>query len=173
MFIVREESPQDVESIYTLNALSFGQEDEARLVNELRVRDELVLSLVGQLESQLIAHLAFSVVFIKSDTANHRVVGLAPMSVMPAHQREGFGAKLIAHGLSHLKELGFTAVVVLGCPEYYLRFGFVPANRYGICCSYDCPEDAFMVKELRPGGLEGMQGKADFCSAFEVLQLSK
>ena len=44
---------------------------------------------------------------------------------------------------------------VLGHPHYYPRFGFVPGAPLGIHCEFEAPEEAFMILELVPGGLQG------------------
>lgn len=93
-------------------------------------------------------------------------MGLAPMAVMPAAQRRGIGSALIRSGLERCAQLGYSAVVVLGHPEYYPRFGFVPASRFGIGCEYEVPDEVFMALELEPGALTGMSGTIRYHPAF-------
>jgi putative acetyltransferase len=45
------------------------------------------------------------------------------------------------------REMGHDAIVVVGHPEYYPKFGFLPASRYGLRCEYEVPEDVFMALE--------------------------
>ena len=52
-------------------------------------------------------------------------------------------------------DLRYAAVVVLGHAEYYPRFGFIPASRFGLRCEYEVPDDVFMAMELTPGALQG------------------
>ena len=49
-------------------------------------------------------------------------------------------------------------VVVLGDPEYYTRFGFVPASRYGLRCEWDVPDESFMVHVLDPAATGAAAG---------------
>ena len=65
-----------------------------------------------------------------------------------------------------MRHLGFGAVVVLGHPDYYPRFGFLPSTRFGIGCEYDVPEDVFMAVELQDGCLRGASGKIQYHPAF-------
>jgi putative acetyltransferase len=96
-------------------------------------------------------------------------MGLAPMAVLPARQRQGIGSALVRDGLGRCRELGYEAVVVLGHPGYYPRFGFVPASRFGIGCEYDVPAEVFMALELVPGALRGKPGTIRYHPAFAEL----
>ena len=84
------------------------------------------------------------------------------MAVVPAHQRKRIGSALVRAGLDRCRQLGFDAVVVLGHPEYYPRFGFSPACKFGIDSEYDVPEEVFMVLELQSGALSGITGKVKY-----------
>lgn len=97
-------------------------------------------------------------------------MGLAPMAVAPDHQRKGVGSALVRSGLARCKELDFSAVVVLGHPEYYPRFGFTPAVQFGIGCEFAAPPEAFMIVELETGCLHGKSGMIRYHSAFDVFR---
>jgi len=88
------------------------------------------------------------------------------MAVLPTHQRRGIGSALVRQGLERCRRMGCSAVVVLGHPEYYPRFGFVPASRYGISSEYDVPDEVFMAIEIEPGALQGLSGRAAYDDAF-------
>jgi putative acetyltransferase len=88
------------------------------------------------------------------------------MAVAPEHQRKGIGSALVRAGLERCRQLDFAAVVVLGHPEYYPRFGFSPSTRFGIGSEYDVPEDVFMATELQPGALSGKAGTVKYHAAF-------
>jgi predicted N-acetyltransferase YhbS len=70
------------------------------------------------------------------------------MAVLPSHQRQGIGSRLVTRSLAILKAAGHRGILVLGHPAFYPRFGFVPAGTYGIRCAYDAPDEAFMALEL-------------------------
>jgi hypothetical protein len=70
-------------------------------------------------------------------------MGLAPMAVVAHRQHSGIGTLLVRAGLEACKEIGAGAVVVLGHPDYYPRFGFVPAVNFAIGCEYAAPAEAF------------------------------
>ncbi len=94
-------------------------------------------------------------------------MGLAPMAVAPMHQKKGTGSALVQAGLDQCRQLDFVAVVVLGHPEYYPRFGFSPASQFGIGSEYDVPEEVFMAMELQPDALSRKTGRVRYHPAFK------
>lgn len=72
----------------------------------------------------------------------------------------------MAAGVEHCKLRGFDAIVVLGHPEYYPRFGFVPSVNYNITSEYEVPDEVFMVMELSKGCLKGKQGRIKYNRVF-------
>ena len=97
-------------------------------------------------------------------------MGLAPMAVLPEHQNKGIGSALVRAGLEQCRNLGFAAVIVLGHPEFYPRFGFKPACRFNIDSQYGVPQEVFMVIELEPSALSGVTGRAEYHEAFNSLE---
>ena len=106
---------------------------------------------------------------IESEAGPAPAVALAPMAVLPDAQRQGVGSVLVRAGLERLRDEGHGVVIVLGHPEYYPRFGFEPATRLGITCSFDVPDEVFMALELRPGGCPAGGGRARYCSQIEAM----
>jgi putative acetyltransferase len=165
MMLIRPEERKDQAAVHALNARAFESAAEATLVDLLREHARPVVSLVADHEQEIIAHIMFSPVSLIGH-ADLRIMGLAPMAVAPEHQRKGVGSALVQAGLEHCKRLGFGAVVVLGHPGYYPRFGFVPSTRFGITSEYDAPEEAFMAMELHPGYLAQRAGTIRYHPAF-------
>ena len=162
---IRPEIEADRAAVRTVNEAAFETSAEARLVEVLRRRYPSLISLVAEVEGVVVGHILFSPVCLAGH-ARLNLVGLAPMAVVPDHQRKGIGSALVRHGLAHCKARGSCAVVVVGHPEYYPRFGFVPAHRYGLECEYDVPADVFMVAELETGALDGLSGLVRYDDAF-------
>ena len=88
------------------------------------------------------------------------------MAVTPEQQRRGVGAALIDAGLARLRAAGCPFVVVLGHHEYYTRFGFVPASRYGMRCEWDVPDESFMVQALDPAATAAAAGQIRYRQEF-------
>jgi putative acetyltransferase len=166
MVIVREERLEDIVAVRQVNEQAFGRAAEADLVDALRAHGKAVLSLVAVEADRVIGHVLFSPVTIESDEGAFPAVGLAPMAVLPERQRCGIGSLLVKRGLDECRQAGHECVVVLGHPEYYPRFGFAPASRYGIRSEYDVPDEVFMALELREGALRGRAGVAKYQPEF-------
>ncbi|MBI4616546.1 MAG: N-acetyltransferase [Planctomycetes bacterium] len=147
---------------------AFPTRAEADLVDALRAGAEPFVSLVAEQGGAIVGHITFSPVTLDA-LAELRIAGLGPMAVAPAHQRRGIGSALVRAGLDTCRTLGFAAVVVLGHPGFYPRFGFAPSVRFGFRSEYDVPEDVFMALELVPGALRGSTGTARYHPAFGTL----
>ena len=169
MIIVRTERPEDIEGIREVNKRAFGQPQEADIVDTLRGACPDALSFVAIEGDRVVGHILFSPATIHSGDDEVRGMGLAPMAVVPDEQRRGIGSKLVRTGLDVLKESSCPFVIVLGHPEYYPRFGFVPASHYDLHCQWDgVPDEAFMVIVLDESAMEGVSGVARYRSEFDA-----
>ncbi len=167
MLTIRPETPEDIAAIRYVNEQAFGQNEEAELVEKLRNRAALSLSLIAVQKNEIVGHIAFSPVVIESECSSFEAITLAPIAVLPAYQRQGIGGQLARAGLEECRNLGHEIVVVLGHPTYYPRFGFVPAKPKGISCEFGVAAEAFMVLELREGALAGRGGIVRFQPEFK------
>ena len=166
MLTIRPEFSEAQASIHYVNQNAFGRNQEADLVDKLRKRGVLTVSLVAVLDNTIIGHIAFSPVEIASEKSGFVALTLAPVAVLPAHQNKGIGSKLVTAGLQECHRLGHEIVVLAGHPNYYPRFGFVRAYAKGIECEFEVPDEAWMIAELKQGALGGRQGKVKFQSVF-------
>jgi putative acetyltransferase len=162
---IRRETPADAAAVRRVNESAFETSTEADLVERLHAGARPLVSLVAEEDGAIVGHILFSPVTL-SGAAETPIMGLAPMAVVPAHQQRGIGSALVRAGLLACKELGFDAVVVLGHAEYYPRFGFQPAARFGVSCEYDVPDDVFMALELTAGALGRTGGTIRYHGAF-------
>ena len=167
MLIIRPEKPEDKAAIRHVNEEAFGRKEEAKLVEKLRNRGMLTLSLVAIQDNRTVGHIAFSPVKIESERLSFEAITLAPIAILPAYQRKGIGSRLIRAGLKECRHLGHEIILVLGHPNYYPRFGFIPAKSKGIKCEFEAPDEAWMVLELREGALSGRQGTVRFQPEFK------
>lgn len=153
MIIVRAESAEDISAVRRVNEMAFERKEEADLVDRLREAARPHISLVAESGARVVGHIFFSPVTLEAEAPTFAIMGLAPMAVLPEYQKQGIGSQLVREGLKECMRIGFYVVVVLGHPDYYPRFGFVPASRKGLRCEYPVPDEAFMVRELKPNAL--------------------
>jgi len=167
MVIIRFEEPGDAESVRRVNELAFGREDEAGLVDALRLLDEPLISLVAVQGDQTVGHILFSPVTIESEGTSLGAMGLGPLAVLPEVQGQGIGTQLVAAGIKECQKAGHEIIVLVGHPGYYPRFGFQPCKPLGLEFSEDVPPEAFMVLELKAGALAGRRGVVKFLPEFD------
>lgn len=166
---IRDEISSDIEKIWEINTDAFGTDEEANLVNALRSSGCAYVSLVAETEDKVVGYILFTPVELSGNKNNLKIAGLAPMAVSSQYQNKGIGSKLVKAGLDRCKYLGYNAVVVLGHPNYYPKFGFVPSVKYGIKSEYEVPDEVFMILELTPGSLKNHKGVIKYHEAFSVV----
>lgn len=125
--MIRKETPSDIEAITQVtisafNTLPISNHTEQFIIQALRTAGALTLSLVAEIDEQVVGHIAFSPITISDGSEGW--YGLGPVSVLPMHQKQGIGTSLINEGLSLLKDMGSQGCALVGDPNYYKRFGF-------------------------------------------------
>ena len=158
---MRPAAAADHAAIRRVETAAFGREDEADIVEGVRSEGADLVELVAERDGQIVGHILFS----RMTTQPARVMaGLAPVAVSPEAQGRGVGDALCRAGIEALRALGVEAVVVLGHPDYYPRFGFSAAAAKPLASPY-AGSPAFMAMELAPGALAEPL-KADYPAAF-------
>ncbi|WP_424211002.1 bifunctional class I SAM-dependent methyltransferase/N-acetyltransferase [Streptomyces sp. BI20] len=149
---VSAETPADRAGVYAVNLAAFDTPLEADLVDALRAdADAWVpgLSIVardGSDGDRVVAHALLT----RGTVGGSPVLTLAPVATDPGLQRSGAGGAVIAAALAEARRRGESLVTVLGHPDYYPRFGFLPASRFGIAAPFEVPDEAIMVLVLDP-----------------------
>lgn len=164
---IRPETAGDLAAIREVHRQAFGRPDEAELVDALRAGHHLRLSLVLEREGEILGHVAFSEVAIETESQSLAALSLAPLAVLPARQRQGIGSRLVRAGLELAAELGHRAVIVLGDPNFYPRFGFSHELALPLDAPFSGP--AWMAAELVPGALHGVAGRVVYPPPFGQL----
>ena len=166
--LIRAEIPADREAIRAANRLAFGRDDEALLVEVLRDGGYVRTSLVAEVERRIVGHVLFSDLPIVGEAATFAALALAPMAVLPEHQRQGIGSQLIRRGLDICRERGHRIVVVLGHPDFYRRFGF-SSELARLLDSTFSGQASFMAMELVEGALNGVSGRVRYPPPFGIV----
>lgn len=167
--MIRREKPGDFGEIRSLHQDAFGRPEDGRLVDKLRETDGLLLSLVATVNDHVVGHILYSTVLI--GPGKQEIVGaaLGPMAVQIRFRRQGIGGRLIENGNLRLRENRIPFVVVLGHPQYYPRFGFTPAVKYGIRCRWDVPEDVFLIRIFDEARMKHVSGLVEYHPEFSNL----
>lgn len=126
--IIRPERPGDIDTIHALTEaafkpMPFSDGTEPDCIRKLRQDGDLTVSLIAEQNDKVVGHVAFSPVQIDGKSAGW--FGLGPVSVWPHLQKQGIGGALIKHGLARIQQLGAPGCVLIGDPNYYVRFGFI------------------------------------------------
>lgn len=143
--IIRQETTADIEAVTRVTIAAFktmpiSQHTEQFIIRELRAAKALSISLVAELDGQVVGHVAFSPLTISDGSSGW--YGLGPVSVLPELHKQGIGKALIKRGLSMLKEMGGEGCALVGDPAYYRRFGF---KNYPQLIHEDVPQEYFMA----------------------------
>lgn len=160
--LIRPEAREDLDGIRRVNWLAFEGGPEAGMVDALRAADAVTLSMVAVIGAEVVGHVLATPVTVRTDHGEEPLVGLGPVAVLPEQQGRGIGTLLIETTLELLREARHAGVVVLGHPNYYPRFGFIPAGRWSLQWDHEAPDEAFMALELSPGLLTDITGVVRF-----------
>jgi putative acetyltransferase len=171
---VRPETPADHDEIRALVTLAMGPA-EAELVDLVRGSPHYVpgLALVAEDTEDaehpgpIVGYGMFSHVDVEG-MAPGRILALAPLCVRPDRQHRGVGGALVRAGLERAEAAGEAAVIVLGDPRYYGRFGFEPARRLGLEPPPGTAEEPFQARRLS-GSSERFGGRVVYPPAFAVV----
>jgi len=165
---VRAETPADYSAIDRLTQNTFKNNAEVKLIHTLRQHAEDSIALVAEQQGEIVGYVMFSVVLLPQDNST-RLMALAPMAVSNVLQQQGIGSALVRAGLELCRQQGIAAVVVLGHPSYYPRFGFVPASTFNIYSPWQVPDNTFMLLPLQPQALHKKNGQVVYHPAFSAL----
>ena len=166
MITIRVEKPEDVGKIRLVNEQAFESPAEADIVDALRRRGAIILSIVAEVDGDIVGHILFTPVTIETAESKFYALAIGPMAVAPDYQNKGIGSELVRKGLEECLNRGYDVVIVLGHPEFYPRLGFKPASPYGIKCEFEVPDEVFMVAQLKEGALSGISGTVEYQPEF-------
>ncbi len=163
--IIRNEQPSDYDAITEITIAAFRNEPhsehtEQSIIHALRRANALILSLVAEIDGEVVGHVAFSPVTISGHFCDW--YGVGPVSVRPDYQQRGIGKALMNEGLSKLKTCGAKGCVLVGDPDYYIRFGF---RNHPELRLEGVPQEVFLAL---PFGSEETSGVVEFHEGFRA-----
>lgn len=170
MIEIRQERESDYEEVAQVIKIAFASAEhcdgnEADLVANLRKSQAFIpeLSLVAVEQQKVIGHILFSKVKIGEKTE----LALAPLSVLPEYQRKGIGKSLIQEGHRIAQQLNYDYSIVLGSPDYYSKFGYIPASQYQITAPFPVEDEFFMALKLNAKA-DAVNGVVEYDPAFGI-----
>ena len=131
---------------------------EHYLVHIMRGHEDFIpeLDFVIELDGQIVGNIMYTKAKLTDEDGTEKeIVTFGPVSILPKYQRKGYGKMLIEHSLKRAAELGYEAVVIMGSPANYVGSGFQCCRKYNICVEKEKYPAAMLVKELKPGALDG------------------
>lgn len=166
-FTIRDEEPHDREAVRGVAIAAFGGAAEADLVERLYDDGDVLFGLVADAGGRIVGHILFSRLPIETVLGAIAAAALAPLAVLPVWQGRGVGSALVRHGLDRCQKRRIPAVVVLGDPGYYGRFGFRAETARGLRTPW--PGPYLLALELVGNGLGDGVGVARYAPAFEAV----
>lgn len=162
---IRREEPVDAKRIDNLIGLAFRDAPhtdhrEPLIVKALRESNALSISLVAEVQGEIVGHIAISPVTVSDGATDW--YGLGPISVLPEYQRKGVGSTLMERAIEEMELNGAAGCVVLGEPDYYGRLGFSPVD--GLVLP-GVPPAYFQARIFRGGFAHG---EVAYHEAFQV-----
>ncbi|MGQ4729067.1 GNAT family N-acetyltransferase [Streptomyces sp. Ju416(a)] len=148
IWTARPETADDITAIRDINLAAFPTSGEADLVDAMRTDPKAWIDGLSLVTEGSDGTLAGHALLTRCHVDGAPALALAPCAVRPSAQRTGAGSAAIRAALDAARSLGENLVLVLGHPEYYPRFGFTPASRFGIRAPFDVPDEAIMAMAL-------------------------
>lgn len=173
---IRKEEEKDFKAVFSLVEKAFEKElmsdhKEQELVERLRNSDAFVpeLSLVAEIGEQLVGYVLLTKIKIVNEALGEmESLAMAPVAVLPEFQGKGIGGRLIKAAHEKARTLGFGSVILLGHENYYPRFGYEMAKKYGIRLPFEVPDENCMAIELITGALQHAKGVVKYPKEFGI-----
>ena len=163
-----------VEAVFTASECTENGKLVRSLVEEIRGKrfylPELELIMVDE-QDEVIGYVNFARFHLDGKYENELLL-LSPVAVKTELQRQHISKDLIEYGFEEAAKLGYKAVIVEGNPMNYRSRGFLTSGPFGITAheSVGLPApECLMVRELIPGGLEGIHGQVCYAD-YECLR---
>lgn len=174
--VLRNETESDYKAVENVTREAFWNHhgpgcDEHYLMHIMRKTDAFIpeLDFVAEIDGQIVGNIVYTKAKIVDDQdVEHQVISFGPISVLPEYQGRGIGGLLIEHTKEIAKNMGFSAILIYGDPDYYERFGFVKAEHFDI----GTPDDEYAVPlqacELYEVALANISGRFYEDEAFHM-----
>ena len=176
MITIRNETQADYKQVEDMTREAFWNLYvpgcmEHYLVHIMRDHQDFLpeLDLVMELDQQIIGNMMYTKAKLIDEDGNEKsILTFGPISILPEYQRKGYGKKLMEYSFEKASALGYDAIVIFGNPANYVSRGFKSCKKYNICLEDGTFPAAMLVKELRPGALDGRKWSYHQSPVFDI-----
>lgn len=177
MLTIRNEEPKDYEIVEEITRNAFYNLyipgcTEHYLVHIMREHQDFIheLDFVLELDGKIVGYIMYTKATLTDDAGNVKnILTFGPLCIAPEHQRKGFGKLLIQHSFEKAASMGYDTVVIVGMSSNYVSSGFVSCKRHNVCVRGDKFPASMLVKELKPGVLDGRKWYYEYSPVMDVL----
>lgn len=161
--IIRNETPADYRKVEHLIREAFWNQnfpgcDEHYLLHKMRDHEDFIpeLDLVLELNGELVGSIVYTkATLVDEQRQKKEILSFGPVGILPQYQRKGLGKTLMEASFAQAVAMGWDTVVIFGNPENYIPRGFKTCKKYNVCLAPGVFPTALLVKELKPGALDG------------------
>lgn len=157
---IRNVKKEDYNDVYELVKTAFltaqvTDGNEQNFVNELRQRDTYIpeLEFVLEKDDELIGHIMLSKQAYTINEKTQYGLLIAPLCIKKEYRDKQYGSKLMKFALEEALKQQYTALFLVGNPEYYRRFGFKSVTEYGLENASEIPDQYVLALEMVPNTL--------------------
>ena len=163
MLNIRKETPADYPAVEDMTRRAFYNLYvpgcvEHYLVHIMRSHQDFIpqLDFVLELDGRIVGSILYTKARLVDEAGTEKeVLTFGPVCVMPEHQRKGYGKLLMEHSFTEAAALGYDVIVIFGSPANYVSRGFQSCKKHNVCVEGGKYPAAMLVKELKPGALDG------------------
>lgn len=176
MIRIRNEEKTDYEKVEEITRKAFWNLyvpgcGEHYLVHVMRSHKDFIpeLDFVIEVDNEIIGNVMYTKTRLVDESGKEKdILTFGPVCIVPEYQRKGYGKKLLEHSFEQAVALGYDVIVIFGNPGNYVSRGFKSCKKHNVCLENGTYPSPMMVKELKPGALDGRKYVYYESPVFEI-----
>lgn len=176
MIKIRNEAETDYEKVEEITRKAFWNLYipgciEHYLVHVMRFHRDFLpeLDFVIEVDNEVIGNIMYTKTKLVDESGKQKdILTFGPVCILPEYQRMGYGKKLMEYSFEQAIALDYDAIVIFGNPGNYVSRGFKSCKKFNVCLENETYPSAMMVKELKPGVLDGRKYVYYQSPVFEI-----
>lgn len=176
MIRIRNEEKTDYEKVEEITRKAFWNLyvpgcGEHYLVHVMRSHKDFIpeLDFVIEVDNEIIGNVMYTKTKLVDDSGEEKdILTFGPVCIVPEYQRKEYGKKLLEYSFEKAIELGYDVIVIFGNPGNYVSRGFKSCKKHNVCLENGTYPSPMMVKELKPGALDGRKYVYYESPVFEI-----